>query len=66
MTAGADRAANAAALANLRPPATLPSATPAFLEACAKLAAEANARGDFETSARLTDMARRLMRSTAG
>ena len=48
--------------------AGLPSAVPSFLEACARLAGEAAARGDFDRARALIDKAARVaaLQSEAG
>ena len=65
MTPGAAGAPNtapqeAAALAEVVHPVELPSAIPAFLEACGKLAGEATARSDHVLARDLIELAGRV------
>jgi hypothetical protein len=65
VAAGADGARGAAAVGRARAAATpadaeLPSAIPAFLEACAKLAADAAARGDHARAREVIEVAVRM------
>jgi hypothetical protein len=63
---GADSAASVALPLARVGDVDLPSAIPAFLEACAKMAGEAAARGDYARAHHLIGLAARVGAGSAG